>query len=137
MDDEKREGRVHVIDRRHFTAEGDLRDEVNSRPPSPRPAEAPTADPGPEPESEVPAAGLSSPDRPGFLDLVDFLAQQVVLLVSGKVPGHGPDLEAARYFIDLLAVVEEKTSGQLSAEEKRYLEDVLFQLRTLFVASTR
>ena len=135
MADEKREGRVQVIDRRRFTAEGEPRDEHDALPPSSPAPEQPPPEAPPEPTPPSPpevAAG-----KPGFLDLVDFFAQQTVLLLSGNEPGHGPDREAARYFIDLLAVVDEKTAGRLSAEEKRYLEDVLFQLRTLFVGSNR
>jgi hypothetical protein len=136
--------KVRVVDRRWFTAEGDLKD------PAPPKAAAPTAPPAPmpppEPHSPTPeapqerasagdVAGL--PSKVGFLDLVDFLAQQAVALLSGQVPGRGRDPETARFFIDLLAVVQEKTAGRLSPEETRYLDDVLFQLRSLFLAATR
>jgi hypothetical protein len=82
------------------------------------------------------APGEPSPEV-GFLDLVDFLAQQAVALLSGQIPGRGRDPGMARFFIDLLGVVQEKTSGQLAPEETRYLEDVLYQLRSLFVAAIR
>lgn len=135
MGDEKKERRVQVIDRRRFTADGELRDENEAQPPSsPAPAQPPPkapVEPTPPSPPEV-AAGT-----PGFLDLVDFFARQAVLLLSGGKTGRAPDREAARYLIDLLVIVQEKTGGRLSAEETRYLEDVLFQLRTLFVASNR
>lgn len=39
------------------------------------------------------------------------------------------DLNRARHFIDLLAMLEEKTRGNLSLEEKRLLENSLTELR--------
>lgn len=47
------------------------------------------------------------------------------------------DLESAKYSIDTLAVLEEKTKGNLQPEEKRALEEVLYRLRMTFVQETR
>jgi len=44
-----------------------------------------------------------------------------------------PDPEAARHFIDLLAMLEEKTQNNLSLEERRMLENSLTELRFRFV----
>jgi hypothetical protein len=44
-----------------------------------------------------------------------------------------PDLDAARHLIDLLAMLEEKTRGNLSVEEKRAIENTLTELRFRFV----
>ncbi len=134
---EENDGKVRVVDRRRFTADGDaIEPESAPRPePSPSADERPTASP---PASESAAQEPpSSPSAVGFLDLVDFLAQQAAALLAGQIPGRGRDPQTARFFIDLLAVVRDKTAGQLSSEEARYLEDVLFQLRSLFVAATR
>ncbi len=43
------------------------------------------------------------------------------------------DLRRARHFIDLLAVLEEKTRGNLTLDEKRLLENSLTELRFRFV----
>lgn len=43
------------------------------------------------------------------------------------------DLGRARHTIDLLAVIEEKTRGNLSIEEKRLIENSLTELRFRFV----
>jgi hypothetical protein len=46
----------------------------------------------------------------------------------------GPvDLVAAGQMIDILAVLEEKTRGNLSPEEKELLETILYELRLRFV----
>lgn len=44
-----------------------------------------------------------------------------------------PDLDMARHFIDLLSMLEEKTTGNLSIEEHRFLENSLTELRFRFV----
>lgn len=43
------------------------------------------------------------------------------------------DLEMARYAIDMLGVVQEKTRGNLSPQEDALLEDTVYQLRMVFV----
>jgi hypothetical protein len=44
-----------------------------------------------------------------------------------------PDLEMARHSIDLLAMLQDKTRGNLSLEEQRMLENSLTELRFRFV----
>jgi uncharacterized protein DUF1844 len=46
---------------------------------------------------------------------------------------RAPDLEAAAQLIDLLAMLEEKTRGNLSPEERRLLDQVIFELRMRYV----
>lgn len=43
------------------------------------------------------------------------------------------DLPNAKYSIDLLAVLEEKTKGNLSEDEERYLQGALADLRMHYV----
>jgi hypothetical protein len=46
----------------------------------------------------------------------------------------GPvDLVAAGQMIDILALLEEKTRGNLTAEERQLLETILYELRLRFV----
>lgn len=45
-----------------------------------------------------------------------------------------PNLEGARQMIDILALMEEKTKGNLTAEERQVLEQVLYELRLRFVS---
>jgi len=44
------------------------------------------------------------------------------------------NIEHARYAIDMLQMLEEKTEGNLEPNEAKILEDLLHQLRMLFVA---
>lgn len=47
-----------------------------------------------------------------------------------------PNLAAAKHSIDLLAVLEEKTRGNLTVEEQRLLENGLTELRFRFIQVT-
>ena len=46
------------------------------------------------------------------------------------------DLDQAQHFIDMLGVLEEKTKGNLTTEEKKQLDAILFDLRMAFVEAT-
>lgn len=144
MSEDSHEKTVRVVDRRWFTVEGELRDlpEENAtgagEPPPPAPQEPVRAV---QPEGQAATTtggGAAGPAHElGLVDLVDALAQPAAALLSGQLPGRGRDLEGARYYIDLLGVVRSRIGTPLSAEETRYLDDVLYQLRSLFVAATR
>src|SRR3989449_8904312 len=44
-----------------------------------------------------------------------------------------PEFGMAQQSIDLVAMLQEKTRGNLTAEEARFLDNMLFDLRMLFV----
>jgi hypothetical protein len=46
------------------------------------------------------------------------------------------DLEQAREVIDILAVLRDKTRGNLTGEESQLLEDILYDLQMRFVRAT-
>jgi hypothetical protein len=51
--------------------------------------------------------------------------------VSGK--RMQPQLPAAQQMIDILSLLEEKTRGNLTAEERQLMEQLLYELRVRFV----
>jgi hypothetical protein len=51
--------------------------------------------------------------------------------VSGDV--GEPNLAAAQQMIDILALLEEKTRGNLSPEERQLLEQIVYELRMRYV----
>ncbi len=55
--------------------------------------------------------------------------------VDNPVSGQkgSPDLMAAKQIIDILTLLETKTKGNLSAEERSVMEQVLYELRMRFV----
>ena len=50
---------------------------------------------------------------------------------------HAPNLPLAQQMIDILAMLEEKTRGNLSAEERQLIDQVLYELRMRFVEVSR
>lgn len=44
-----------------------------------------------------------------------------------------PNLEAASQVIEMLAMLEQKTRGNLTAEERQLLDQILFELRMRYV----
>jgi hypothetical protein len=51
---------------------------------------------------------------------------KVPSVISGKIER---DLEMAKHSIDMLGMLEEKTRGNLTENEKKYIEHVLYELR--------
>ncbi len=45
-----------------------------------------------------------------------------------------PNLALAQQSIDLLALLQEKTRGNLTADESKFIEQMLYDLRMLFVS---
>jgi hypothetical protein len=48
-----------------------------------------------------------------------------------------PNLEGAAQMIEILGLLEEKTRGNLTAEERQLLEQVLYELRMRFVEASK
>lgn len=76
-----------------------------------------------------------------FLDLLDMLAVQAALHL-GMMPSETQerlpiDLQVARHFIDMLAVLQAKTRGNLNSEEENALESALAELRMRYVELSR
>ena len=46
---------------------------------------------------------------------------------------YEPNLEGAKQMIDILMLLEEKTRGNLTAEERQVMEQVLYELRLRYV----
>ena len=157
---------MKVTDRRMFTDDGELREEYRfleqqkagtaaEKPPpvaSERgPASAGGVPPGgaeqaasatPPPGSDAGAAQMPprGAQSPGFMDLVAVLAEPIAFLLGDAQLPDGQsaqDLPRARLHIDLLAVLQEKTRGNVSEQETALLEDLLAQLRMRYVEKSR
>ena len=75
-----------------------------------------------------------------FAALVSMLVTQTMfalgaLKMEGQEPQE-PDLELARYHIDMLGTLEQKTRGNLSPQESKVLGQTLNDLRMAFVQLT-
>lgn len=87
------------------------------------------------------AANPGMPDEGaiGFEHLVQSLSMSAAIgMGAGTEPGQKPriDILGARQSIDMLAVLQEKTKGNLSAQEQSLLQNSLFELRMMFLEIT-
>jgi len=123
-----------VQDRRRFSASGDTLD-AGAEPPgghaSPSSAAAAAAPEPAQARTGGAEAGMS------FSTFVLSLSTQA-LAHLGEIPDPidnttRVDLVAARHFIDILAMLQEKTAGNLDRSEAEILEHALYDLRMRFV----
>lgn len=88
---------------------------------------------GEPPEMRMPPAS--------FEMLLTTLATEAMVAL-GQIPHPAtgrpePDLEQAKFFIDTIEILQEKTKGNLTPLEAQGLEDLLYQLRMAYVAVGR
>jgi hypothetical protein len=135
-----------------FTAEGDLRPDYQPEepaaappPPPPRPAPPPprssaAAAPPPPDAERTPEAPETEPTS-DFASIVRSLATTAYASL-GLIPDPASGTRhrepaVARQMIDWLAVLEQKTRGNLTFEESDFLSRLLYELRLAFVEMTR
>ena len=107
--------------------------------PDPPPSQSPSAPT--VPAGGRPAGATGGSPRADFPSLCVMLYSDA-LVNLGQVadPATGQplrDLEQARFAIDLLAMLREKTEGNRTAEESSVLEEVLSTLQMAFVRASR
>jgi hypothetical protein len=73
----------------------------------------------------------------GFTSLINTIAMQTMMALGGvedpETKKRYVDLAVAKYHIDTLTMLQEKTEGNLSDDEKTLLDRALYDLRTGFV----
>lgn len=79
--------------------------------------------------------------EPNFNVLVSTFATQAAVGL-GQIPSPvtneaGVDLQQAKFAIDMLQVIEEKTANNRTEEEDRYLSDLLYQLRMVYIDQSK
>jgi hypothetical protein len=141
LSDHKQEDTAfRVIDRRPFTAEGELRKEVVEDEERQAQREAALHPPAPAPvESSaklVPPADAPKPSLP-FENLVRMLGSNAAMVLGAYAdPRTGQpviDPDAARELIDMLDALHEKTKGNLAPEEDTLLLDLLGKLKMTYL----
>lgn len=136
------------IDRRRFTSEGDLRPEAAeaeaqaATEEKEKAKETETTPPpsaphtGGEAKNFSASAGEPTPE-PAFESLLMSLSATAMAqlgLVEDPEEGRLPaDIPGARQTIDLLAALESKTRGNLTPQEKDLFDQLLAELRMLYV----
>ncbi len=83
--------------------------------------------------------GMETPGVASFEHVVQsFYLSAIMAMGAGTEPGQKPriDILGARQSIDMLAVIEEKTRGNLSAQEQQLIQGITFELRMMFLELT-
>jgi len=160
-DDQAEEVTFKIADRRKFNADGSVREGVvldEPKPVAPPPqskgpdvntAAQPTAatEPELEPvESEI-DGDSETEDIPGADDPASFINFLSTLATNaaaslGAVPHPATgqrslDLETGKYWLDVLAMIKEKTKNNLHPQENRLLDALLSDLRMQYVTVVR
>lgn len=128
-----------VIDRRPFTAEGEIRKDVveeqereAKREEVKEKAETKAA------EAKKAAAAADAPTRlPAFENLVRMIGSNAAMVLGAYAdPNTGQpmlDPDAARELIDMLDALHEKTKGNLAPEEDSMLLDLMGKLKLTYL----
>lgn len=87
------------------------------------------------------AGGKFIPPEPDFTFFVTTLALQTSIAL-GQVANPGTnkkeqDLTQAKFMIDTLSMLKEKTKGNLNREETDFLENMLYELRVLYIEKAK
>jgi uncharacterized protein DUF1844 len=84
---------------------------------------------------------MSEPEQLSFTAFVISLASSAAIHLGDMAdPATGQtlevNLEGAAQMIEILMLLEEKTRGNLTAEERQVLEQILYELRMRFVEAS-
>ena len=142
-DDQQHEAGFKITDRRKFTEDGELRPgaeaESSSSAQPPKAAPQPSSPPQPAPppaarrEEEPPGVGVETPFERLVISFTSTAMMQLGLVALDQDQPLEPDLVGARETIDMLGVLQEKTRGNLTAREERFLKNALTELRMAYV----
>ena len=87
--------------------------------------------------AEAGAAGGTSLPAAGFASLVSGLVTQILFALGAiedpQTKQRYRNLPLAKHHIDTLAILEEKTKGNLSEDEKKLLDNALYEVRMQYV----
>ena len=166
MPDPKQEESFKVIDRRLFSADGEIRDEAvrderhkqdaepaNAGTPAGAKGSPGLSSPSPAAQSATPIATQPAPSsgpmsgaeapKPsrGLEMLINFVAQNAAMLLGAYPdPRTGEsmlDLEGARELVDMLDALRETTRGNLAPDDERLLVEVLGSLKLSYMEMTK
>jgi uracil-DNA glycosylase len=142
--EQKPEESFRVIDRRPFTNEGELRQEIveeQEREARQEARKEAAATPQPAPAGAGEGRTLPNADTPkrspAFENLIRMLGSNAAMVLGGYAdPRTGQpviDPDAARELIDMLDALHEKTKGNLAPEEDSLLLDLNGKLKLTYL----
>ncbi len=152
---------IKVTDKRIFTADGEIREEFREQitpvdpaartveKPAPKPDEPKSSAPGQQENSaeqghaerrRTMAERATNPATPFTNFLEPLIAQAYMslgMLPNPYEPRAKADVGAARQMIDILSLLQEKTTGNLTPDEEEFLNTYLGELKLAFVKITK
>ena len=139
--DNKQEAAFKVVDRRLFTADGELREEAVQQELKERVAAEVAAKTQAKPPEAPPqqTADRQEPPQPlaAFKNLISLIAETAVMYAGAYAdPQTGQPIlepEALRNIIDMLDALREKTHGNLAPEEDALIVDLSGKLKMTFL----
>jgi hypothetical protein len=150
-DRQSQDEKIRITDKRIFTPEGELRDDLAS-PEAPPAADAPrpsAASSRREPDPSASQSGgdrrrkladTANPDSP-FTNFIESLIAQTYMTLGMLRNPYQPDpvvdAPAARQIIEIIAMLQQKTRGNLTPEEESFLTTHLGELKLAFVQITK
>jgi hypothetical protein len=137
---DNREEGFKVIDRRPFTAEGEIRKDVVEEQEREARREEIKAEANNAKEAKTEAAkpAADAPKKlPAFENLVRMIGSNAAMVLGAYAdPNTGQpmiDPDAARELIDMLDALQEKTKGNLAPEESDMMLDLLGKLKLTYL----
>lgn len=141
-EEKENERGFRVADRRRFVSPSDESQASDS--PSHHEEEHPAEDSKmPSPPHSGATGATTTQSRPdiSFSSFILGLSTQALMYMGEIPPAPGqptqPDLPAAQQMIDILAMLKQKTTGNLDAGEDAMLNNALFDLRMRYVELAR
>ena len=138
MEEPESKEEFKVTDRRRFTSEGATKEAEDAQE---KAQEAAPQEEPPKTEAETEKAGSQPPPPLDFSMFIVSMANtamfQLGLIQDPETGEARKDLPGARQTIDLIALLEEKTRGNLTDQEARIVKEALFQLRMAFVEAAK
>ncbi|MGB9435787.1 MAG: DUF1844 domain-containing protein [Candidatus Acidiferrum sp.] len=127
-----------VIDRRPFTAEGEIRKEVVEEQEREAKREEVKAEAKAAANAEAAKPAVETPKKlPAFENLVRMIGSNAAMVLGAYAdPNTGQpmiDPDAARELIDMLDALQQKTKGNLAPEEDEMLLDLLGKLKLTYL----
>ena len=143
MSEEGNDPGFKVEDKRRFTSGGDpvSSDEAaaeQTTQPEPEQESPVTEDPRLAADPDPGSAGVAELTFSGFV--IGLASQAFMFLGVAPDPVSGvirKDIGEAKALIDILGMLREKTVGNLSDDEDRMMEEMLYELRMQYVRETR
>ncbi|MBN1829727.1 MAG: DUF1844 domain-containing protein [Deltaproteobacteria bacterium] len=147
MPGDKEEKGFVIKDRRFFDESGELRDDEGTD----RPKEKGASSPGESIESSSPKnterEAVAENHEDYILPEVNFTSFILSLHTSvlfhfgdfadSSADGPKTNLSAAKHTIDIIAMLKEKTAGNLSEDEEGLIEGILYELRMRYVKEVK